>query len=376
MGWYLLHHFNPYLDHLRLKPAHAATADTDLYNLGYVQNVITGQVLARMVPLDTVRHPDRRFILHTHELPTGINTHVDPQHPTYLLASCNGYVFYNEGLIAVKKILNVRGDVSFHTGNIFFVGDLAVHGSVRAGFEVQANNVWVADMVEGGSVRARRNLIVTGGARGGAGKHCVLDAGGNLRASFIEKLETRARGNIQIEKYCMYSNIYGGANVVVQDRVYGGVVQVYKSMLVQGHVGNMAGVSTRIFLGYDPERMRQLERCDTHINEITQKVVHLAAVAGHLPPETNTMTRKLALLQSNRTALAERRALLWNALEQDEQTAQPCRLVVRGTVFPGVEVAIGKAIMTVEKPLHNVVFRQVDNEIHIQDAPPLAAHSA
>ena len=70
----------------------------------------------------------------------------------------------------MKHLLNVRQDVSFQTGNIHFVGDMCVHGSVRAGFSVHANNVRIMGMVEGGCVKARRDLVIDVGARGGRPK--------------------------------------------------------------------------------------------------------------------------------------------------------------------------------------------------------------
>lgn len=358
------------MDHLRLKPAETGREGSDLYNLGYVQNVIIGQVLARMLPLESASAPDPRFVLERPVLPAGPNTHVDPRHPTYLLAKCNGYVFYHQGLITVKNLLNVRGDVSFHTGNIFFVGDLAVHGSVRAGFEVQANNVLVKGMVEGGTVRARRNLAITGGGRGGAGAHCVLDAGGTLRSNFLEKLEARAKSNILVETNCLHCNIYGGANVVVQDRAYGGSIHVYGSLLVRGQLGNVAAVPTRAFLGYDPMCIRQLERVESRIATLSETITHLTAVAGHLPPDANAATRKLVDFTENREHLLVTRSDLWKSLHLDEQFSSRCRLVVYGKVYPGVEVAIGKEFMQVDSLMENVLFCLEDDGIVVKPAPP------
>lgn len=376
MIWYLQHHFNPDMDHLQLKPADTEVTGSDLYNLGYVQNAIAGQVLAQIVPLEQAKTPEPRFVLEKPILPAGPNTHIDPAHPNYLLASSNGYVFYNDGLITVKKMLNVRGDVSFKTGNIFFVGDMAVHGSVRAGFEVQANNILIKGMVEGGSVRARRNLAIMGGARGGAGQHCVLDAGGTLRTSFIEKIEARARGNILIEKYSLHSNIYAGSNVVVQGRACGGTFHVFGSIVVEENLGNMAAVPTRMFLGYDPMRIRQLERIDAQLANLSETITHLNAVAGHLPPDTNATTRKLLNCKENRENLIQRRATLWKILHLNEQTLTRCRVLVRGKVFPGVEVAIGRAFLLVENPLTNVSFSLENDEIIVKDAPPPARGSS
>ena len=198
--YYLRHYFNPDFDYLNLKPS-GDNGKSDVYSLGYVQNVIAGQVLAELVPLDASGPKvDQRFILENEAFPMGGNTRVDPRHPNYLLAAAKGYVFYLNGKITVKTLLNVRQDVSFQTGNIFFVGDMAVHGSVRAGFSVQGNNVRIMGMVEGGVVRARRDLMIDGGVRGGAGKHSKVDAGDKLMTPFLESVDARARGNMVIEK--------------------------------------------------------------------------------------------------------------------------------------------------------------------------------
>ena len=191
MQYYLRHYFNPDFDYLRPKPGVGEDGESsDLYSLGYVQNVIAGQLLAEVIPLEQAgAEPDPRFVLSRPVLPGGANTRVDPAYPNYLLSTSNGYVFYNSGKITVKRLLNVRQDVSFRTGNIFFVGDMAVHGSVRSGFSVQANNLRIMGMVEGGVARARRDLMVDGGARGGAGQHCLLDAGDKLLTPFLEKID-------------------------------------------------------------------------------------------------------------------------------------------------------------------------------------------
>ena len=111
MRYYLRHYFNPDFDHLSAKPGGGVGTDdsADLYSLGYVQNVIAGQILAEIVPLDELdEKPDPRFILSGPDFPAGANTRVDPAYPRYLLAASKGYVFYNEGQITDKSLLNVR----------------------------------------------------------------------------------------------------------------------------------------------------------------------------------------------------------------------------------------------------------------------------
>lgn len=372
MQYYLRHYFNPDFDYQRAKPGGGLGTDenADVYSLGYAQNVIAGQILAEIVPLDQVtEEPDKRYIRNSPELPAGGNTRVDPAYPRYLLADSNGYVFYNEGKITVKGLLNVRQDVSFHTGNIFFVGDMAVHGSIRSGFSVQANNMRVMGMVEGGVARARRDLMVEGGARGGSGQHCLLDAGGKLLSPFLEKVEARSRGNMVIEKYCLYSTVYAGSNMVVRGQMYGSTVNAYGSVYVGAQLGNRAAISTKVYLGYDPLSIRQLEKIDAIIANLSQTITHLKAVAGHLPPDTNETTRKLAMLTAQRDKVMDRRTAIWNKLSLDEEALQACRLMVPGKVFPGVEISIGRAFMLVERPYENAMFRLCYNDIVVEPMP-------
>lgn len=372
MQYYLRHYFNPDFDYLRPKPGIDEDGESsDLYSLGYVQNVIAGQLLAEVIPLEQAgAEPDPRFVLSRPVLPGGANTRVDPAYPNYLLSTSNGYVFYNNGKITVKRLLNVRQDVSFRTGNIFFVGDMAVHGSVRSGFSVQANNLRIMGMVEGGVARARRDLMVDGGARGGAGQHCLLDAGDKLLTPFLEKIEARARGNMVVEKYCLYSTVYAGANMVVREQVYGSTINAYGSVYVGRQLGNKAAISTKIYLGYDPLSIRQLEKIDKIISGLSQSITHLKAVAGHLPPDANEASRKLARLVEQRERIMKQRTELWSKLYLDENYMQNCRLMVPGKVYPGVEISVGRAFMLVERPYENVLFRLCYDDIIVEPLPP------
>lgn len=372
MAYYLKHYFNTDFDHQRAKPGGGLGTDegADVYSLGYAQNVISGQILAEIVPLEEAGdNIDRRYVRDSAELPAGPNTRIDPAYPRYLLADAKGYVFYNEGKITVKSLLNVRQDVSFSTGNIYFVGDMAVHGSVRSGFSIQADNIRIMDMVEGGIVRARRDLLIDGGVRGGSGQHCLLAAGGKLSSPFLEKVEARARDNMVIEKYCLYSTIYAGANMVVRGQMYGSAVNAYGSVYVGTQLGNRAAVTTKVYLGYDPLAIRQLEKIDAIIANLSQTITHLKAVAGHLPPETNETTQKLQRLQIQRENILKRRQEVWGKLAYDEEKLQNCRVLVPGRVYPGVEISIGRAFMMVERIYENSQFRLCYNDIIVEPMP-------
>ena len=374
-SYYLSHYFDPDMDHHALKPRIDSEDDADRYNLGYVQNVVSGQVLAEVVPLTeigntTLTSLNPRFFLPDPLLPQGPNTRIDPDYPQYLLADANGYVFYHDGLITVKKLLNVRGDVDFRTGNIFFVGDMAVHGNVRAGFDIQANRILVKGMVEGGVVRARGDLALEGGARGGASDRCLITAGGNLRLPFAEKAELRADNAIYIERTCQHCTVFAGSSLVVKDRLQGGSIHARSAIYVANQLGTFAAAPTAIHLGYNALRVRQLEKLDVRLDELATRVTHYTAVAGHLPPDATPTSRKLAMAKQKLELFQQRREQIWGALVEDERHADACRLVVPGTVHPGVELSIGRAFLTVQTTYRNVVFQLKDNEIVVNPYTP------
>jgi uncharacterized protein (DUF342 family) len=369
VAYYLRHYFNPDFNHLKSKPG-LKDGVSDLYSLNYVQNAIKGQILAELVSLeDADGEVDPRFVRDSPDLPAGANTVIDPKHPQYLLAAANGYVFYIGGKITVKSLLNVRQDVSFQTGNIFFVGDLAVHGSVRSGFSIQGNNVRIMGMIEGGVARARQDIMIEGGVRGGAGQRCLVTAGGKILAPFLEKVEARSRSNIVIEKFCLYSTIYAGANLIVREQLYGSTVNAYGTVYVGKQIGNRAGLSTKIFLGYDPLIIRHLEKIDDMIAAMSQSITHLSAVAGHLPPNTNEASRKLVRLTEERRLLMLSRDELFTHLYSDENLVGDCSITVPGIVYPGVEIYIGRAFMLVERVYQNVSFRLCYDDIIVQPLP-------
>jgi len=369
MSYYLRHYFEPNFDHMAVKPKVTADGRADLHNLGYAQNVIKGQIIADFLPTEQVPNPQAEFMYPGLDFPAGPNTRVDPAHPQYLLADANGYVFYLDGKITVKNVLNIRGDVNFQTGNIFFVGNVAVYGDVRTGFEVQANDILIRGMIEGGIARARHDLAVIGGVRGRAEGRCLLDAGHSLRLTHVENAELRTHGRLLIEKFCLHSSLYITGDMVVKGRLYGGVCKTNGSIYVREALGNPGETPTRLELGYNPYDIRQLERCEDHLVEVSQRVTHYKAVAGHLPPNANEPARRLAAARYKQKRLQEHRQALWKNLSQDEKQAARCRVLVPGMVYPGVEISIGRVQLSIAKPMSNVMFVLKDQAIETEPMP-------
>lgn len=355
MAYYLRHYFNPDFDHTTLKPRPLPRGKADMRNLGYVQNVRPGQILAELTPWENEPNPDPRFIVEDPILPAGRHTAPAPGNPLRLVALEAGYVFYSQGLITVKTLLNVRGNVDFHTGNIHFVGNVHVHHNVGSGFFVKGADVLVDGGVQGGLVRARGDLAVQEGARGYFHANCVLVAGRHMRIGFADKAELRVRRDLDIGD-ALHSVLLVGCNLMVRKSLTGGICRVGHQAVIRGDLGAASLTPTQVFMGQNPFLTRPLHRCDERREKARRVIEQCEPLAGHLPPDANGCARRLDKARRIVAVLDRQHARFAAALRQAMDRQPPSCLLVEGTVHPGVTIAIGGAKLAVEQPLRRVRF--------------------
>ncbi len=362
MPYYLHHHFDPDHDHTKLKPRVREDGSVDHHDLGYVQNVVMDQVIAelRKVTDEAAKGLDRRFILEKPKFPAGKNTAPNPQNPAQLLSKANGYACYEDGLIRVRKVLSVPRDISFHTGNILFLGDLVVEKSVMSGFSIQARNILVKGHIGGASVVAQESISAESGIKGE--RSAILNAGKSIRIPFCEHAVLLAKENILINGVCMHSDLYVGKQLAVKGRLIGGAVYCRSIAYVQEQLGGGPNTLTRVILGYDPFLLRKTMEIDDQIEEQTEildelksKVEKFAGLEQELTPEIIATEKKLH-------ALFGQKGRLWEAINNRE-SSRSCGLVVPGEVKPGVVISIGEATYDVREPMSNVRFTWREGQI-------------
>lgn len=368
MPYYLLHHFDPTFDYQNLKPRQLSDGNVDFYNLGYVQNVRTGDLLAEWCdePLDD-ESGVIQCVYDEKVFPAGKNTVVDPENPDRLLAAADGYVFYMDGFITVKRTLNVRRDVDFHTGKIFFLGNVIVHGSVRSGFGVQGVNVMVKDIVEGASIRAENSIVAETGIKGG-GK-AVLRAKNNVRAAFVENAQILAGKCLLVDGACMHSDVYSVGQLAVKGMLVGGKAVSSRIIYVEDQLGGGLSTETVLIVGYDAALLHR-------VNVLRQRIIALNASIEEsrlkLKKRHNLRSGtfpELAKQEDKLERLKGRHRAVWNDINK-VRNLESCRVLVPGRVRPGVEINIGEARYVVRDYLENVCFRYRDYEV-IVESPAL-----
>ncbi len=361
----LVHYFNPDFDHFHLTPSEKTDGSVDHYNLGYAQNVITGQVLAERIPEGALLPPSAKseYLRQGDTLPAGPNTKINPDNPAQLIATENGYVFYHNGVITVKKLLNVRRDVDFHTGNIVFVGDVCVHGSVRTGFDVHGKNILVKGTVEGARLRAQGNISSMNGVKGA--KTAFLEAGGDIRLPFIENAELLAKGDILIDGTVMHTDIWAGRNIAVKGRLQGGNIYANQIVYVAEQLGGGISTVTSIVMGYNPHTLRQLHKVEHAIQKLRTSMEQMKNSMIKNDFLRDELEPKLVAAQKQHDALFKRRSRLGESMKQETFGTAP-RVIVPGQVRPGVEISIGGAYLMIQDFMENVCMYRKDDEIVIE----------
>lgn len=366
MWYYIRHYFEHSFDHTHLKPLADAKGRINLRNLNYVQNVVEGQVLAEVLPLtkDMSPLPEKRFIRSEPTLPVGPNTAIDPNNPHRLISTINGFVFYNNNEITVKHLLNVRRDIDLHTGNIAFVGDLAVHGDVHSEFELRANNILVKGIIEGAFLRAFGSIVGEGGLKGGQSGKVIAD--GDIRMAFAETGEIRAHGKVAIDGSCMHCNIYSGSDVVIHGRLLGGVVRAHKKVFVSTRAGFTSDTQTQIVLGEDPFIYRMLRKSEEEYNRVSSILEGYEQLLERYKKDDDRDFEKRYKL------IAKKKEIYCKQVHDLKQqlaasfSAKDAMLIVPGEILPGVTVTIGGVSLKITQPETNVRLKRVGDEIVIR----------
>ncbi|MDD5092347.1 MAG: FapA family protein, partial [Candidatus Wallbacteria bacterium] len=137
-------------------PQTKKNGSVDHRELNRFVTVKKGELLARRIP-GTGGAPGfnvRGTVLPPPPLmPAGENTYQSPD-GTELYASCQGTVFVEDGLVHVRTVLEICGDVNYETGNIRYPDHILISGGVKNGFVVEGRSISIQGMLEGGSVHS------------------------------------------------------------------------------------------------------------------------------------------------------------------------------------------------------------------------------
>jgi hypothetical protein len=363
MPFFLKHHFNPDWDPAKLTPEEQADGSVDHTRLNFVQSFTAGDVIAEWVePEASGEVTESQFLYDTKVFPAGKGTGIRKKCPDKLFAAVDGYACYRDEKIVVRQTLTVRRDVDYHTGNIDFIADIVMEGSVRSGFEIIGRTVSVRDQIEAAHVKARQELLCKGGVKGGGG--AFLESARNMKLAYCENGTLKSRRDILIKGALMHSDVFADGRLAVGGRLTGGTVHAYESVYVGGQLGGGLDTITAVVLGYQPSL---LYKDAEHNRRIKQLHADIASYEKALN-KNDEYRDEIRFLQESATKelelLKALKVKLWDGIYATERLDR-CKVIVPGVVKPGVEVSIGSAYLKVDDYLENVYFYYENDDVKI-----------
>ncbi|GHV36726.1 hypothetical protein FACS18949_16420 [Clostridia bacterium] len=307
-------------------------------------------------------------------MPLGKNTYIS-EDQLGLYAKVSGQCDMADRKLVVDETYTIRGDVCMATGNITFLGNVTVTGSVLAGFFIKADgNINVSGTVESAVLTAGGNIIVAGGFNGGTKGE--LNAGGMVRCKYIQGGRVTAGGNIEAQ-VLMQSMAQTGDSVRLtgqRSTILGGRV-VAKNLVECDIIGHHTNpVQTTIEVGSDPalasrrislqKELIALQKTIESVGQIVRSFEAYEATRGPLPEE-----KRLVLLRSRHTLRTNQEMVMALELESDEIRLKMSSegygtIIARTMAYPGVHIIVGPEHQLITEPIATVMIMRGEEGLY------------
>jgi len=358
-----------------LKPKENEDGNVDYHDLGIVENVIKDQVLCIITPptdgtagisvkgnvlLQKKGKPVPSYL--------GKNTYLS-EDGTAILSKIDGQVDFAGRKISVNETYIVRENVDNSTGDIKVAGNLVVRGMVMPGFKIEAgNHIDVYGTIESSTIKAGGSVKLLSGITGSE-----LYCEGDLKSRFIENCTVFVKGDIKAE-YVLNSNIKCGKTLKTDgsiSKIIGGKCLVGQNIEAR-IIGSASNVKTKLELGTDPatiERQQELLAQMPVLEKQIESLKPLIALLRELESSNRLTSEKKELLCSvgasydANVKLLEESKIELVEISQSIHNRGYGRVICTGAIYPGTNVSIGAASLSVADTLNNTSLFYMEGSI-------------
>ncbi|MDA0747496.1 MAG: FapA family protein [bacterium] len=277
--------------------------------------------------------------------------------------------------VAVHPVAQIAGDVNYHTGNINFLGNVEIRGSVTSGFHVSATgDISISGSVEnavrlqaGGNITIRQGIL---------GQDTHVKAAGAVAAKFIHHARVQTGGDVVVGSYIHNAHIHSKGSVVVEGRggsgggIVGGETWAHKS-ITSRNAGSERNTSTFLAAGTDLDlhtRYDKVEQCTLQVDAFLRNLLNAIGLKTLTADEVRRAvllnpSRKHAIvhyvkkanqLMQQRKKYAQEKQVLG---AQMRTSAAEANLSVPGTIHAQVRIRIGQNETRTQNSFKNTVFR-------------------
>lgn len=285
-------------------------------------------------------------------------------------AEVSGLVETVNGALCVSNTYTIKDDCDLSTGNIDFDGNVVIGGAVISGMTIRAKgDITIGGVVNEAELIAEGNIELKRGIQGNdKGK---ITAGGNIVASFIERADVRAHGDITSD-VIMHSNIEAGRDLHVSGKrgnIVGGKALVAGEIIAKT-IGAPSHVMTDVEVGLMPEKKARIKYLREELERYAKEDAKIQQIELYLSRADNVPEEKRAALTENVTitraqndkTIASYKSELAE-LEYEAEHATDGRVHCSVVVYPGSRITIGTGMYRVDEQTQAATFKYVDGEI-------------
>lgn len=354
----------------------------DFKDMNLIQNVVKGQVVAKKIPAESgsVGTTVLGKMLPTRdgedvEIQAGTNVKLSSD-GTSAIATESGQVVMSGDKINVEPIYEVAGDVNHKSGgNVIFLGNVFIKGSVVDGFMVKASgNIEVAGNVGKCEIDTDGDVIIHQGINGKGGGS--IRSGRSVWTKFVENANVEAKEMLVASDGIINSKVVAGKRIVCQGKrasIVGGTLMASEVVRAKT-LGSVSCSETRIEVGYDPHSVQKMEkltedlkRAGFELESLARDINTLKSQATSDVPLPDEKEAVLQQLTEKRTArMQDVSTMESELLELKEHLASLNtigRISAENRVYPGVRVIIKGISHRVRRELGPTTFVKKDHMV-------------
>ncbi len=346
----------------------------DYKNLGFITNIYKGTKIAK-ITRPTEGEPGIDVLGRTVAQKRGTAAKITlgkgtayRNNNTEIVAAVDGNLRYRTGGFTVDEDLILAGDVDISKGNINFIGNVTVRGSVFEGFRViSKKNITIEGSVTGAELTAGGNITIKLGCVG-----ANIKCSGNVKLDFCESSNIHCEGTVEASSF-IGSEVYAAKSIIATRKsiIAGGKYTALES-IEASTIGSESYVKTEITLGNNAVMSEEREEHSDRITALTEKIERLTKVinlladmqsSGNLSNEREEQLKDAIDLRKQMMEEEKQRSQRIGEIDYALERKQDLSIGCKKQFYPGVWLRINDCVYKVNNVCPHARARVIDGEI-------------
>lgn len=291
-------------------------------------------------------------------------------------AEMDGKITMQNNRILISPIYEINQDADMTVGNIDFKGDVVIHGGVKHGIYIHATgSITIDGLVEHCEMRAGKDIYLLSGVKGG--EKTTIHAEGAITAEFIEYAIVSCKKDLRVD--VLFNCLVNCESRIIatsgkRSSIIGGNITAVKGLSALC-VGNKFGTVTKIVVGVDEERLKEMGQLNEKINALESNIAKIKkgvedfdALAEKKGISNREDPRRMQLLRvkiRDEALVAQDRTRM-EELKEMVDAGRRATVKVYDTVFAGVRIKMLEQRVQMSDYQKKVEFVKTDTGIRME----------